>query len=302
MPLYSQKVVKSKYKSFHTFLSKNISYASYKDKIIKDILYHTERVIKTECFVTPKYIDVMLNVEIYYICCIEENGGLFNYPCVLDEDILIRIHKSSFKPTPTEEDFRKSEFIANVRQLEGNFDIDIFGKTLKIDITGFLIINMMIERCIVLNENSNKNEIYFKQVAISSEDAPEDIKSYLNNLEGISKMVLKKIDDLEEENKYLKDEIKRLQIELDKRNMEYNEIKRKDEGVMGEYKRLIEKLKEMEDKYLKEQKRANLLEIENSRNIDELKKVKKENSELLSKLTKDNYTLKDKIKKFINNV
>lgn len=44
---------------------------------------------------------------------------------------------------------------------------------------------------------------------------------------------------------------------------------------MGEYKRLIEKLKEMEDKYLKEQKRANLLEIENTRNIDELKKLKK---------------------------
>lgn len=302
MPLYSQKVVKSKYKSYHKFLSKKINYDGHEGKKFKNIPYHNERIIKIECESKPKYIDILLKIEIYYICTVEEKEGLNDYPCILNEDVVIRIHKSSFIPTPTEVDFRNSEFTSYVRNLQGNFDIDIFGKILTIDISGFLIINMIKERCIVLNENAQNKEYSLKQVAVSSEDAPEDIKAYLDNFEDMTRMILKKIDDLEDENKSLKDEVQRLRIELDKRNIEYNEIIRKDESIMGEYKRLIEKLKEMEDKYLKEQKRANLLEIENTRNIDELKKLKKENNELLSKLSKDNITLKDRIKKIISNV
>ncbi|SKA89011.1 hypothetical protein SAMN05443428_10960 [Caloramator quimbayensis] len=301
MPLYSQKVVKSKYKSYHTFISKRIS---YKDKKIKNILDHNERIVKIQWDSKPAYIDVFISIQINFFCSIEERNEILTYPVMIDENIQLRVHKSSFKPLPLESDFKNAEFAAYIRNLEGIYDIDISGDTLTIDIIGFLIINMMAERCIILKENKNinLNEFGLKQVAISGEDAPKDVKGYLNNLEGISKIVSRRIDELEEENSYLKDEVKRLQTELDKRNIEYNDIKRKDESVMGEYKRLIEKLKDMEDKYLKEQKRANVLEVENSRNIDELKKLRKENSDLLAKLDKEKITIKDKFKRFMNSV
>ncbi|MCX7883681.1 MAG: hypothetical protein N2448_01410 [Caloramator sp.] len=301
MPLYSQKVVKSKYKSYHTFMSKRIS---YKNKKIKNILDHNERIVKIQWDSKSTYIDVFISIQIYFICCIEERDEILNYPVMLDEDIQFRVYKSSFKPLPLECEFKDSEFAAYIRNLEGRYDIDISGDTLIIDVIGFLIINMMAERCIVLKENKNINinELGLKQVAISGEDAPKDVKGYLNNLEGILKIVSKRIDELEEENSFLKDEVKKLQMELDKRNIEYNDIKRKDESVMGEYKRLIEKLKDMEDKYLKEQKRANVLEVENSRNLDELKKLRKENSDLLAKIEKDKVTIKDKFKRFISSV
>lgn len=301
MPLISERVVKSKYKAYHTFLSKNIKFDDLKNVKIKNIIEHKERVVKAECMPHPGYVNVNVKLEICFIYYIEEKGEKYTYPYICEEDVFFRIYRNSFEPKPYETDFRSGKFAVCVRNLKAMYDIDLSSSTITIDITGFLIVNLMIERCIILKENqlSKINEIYLKQVALSSEESPRDIKNYLNNLEGISKLVARRIDELEEENKSLKDEIKKLEYEVDKRNSEYMELKRKEDALSNECTRLVGRLKEMEEKFIKEQKRANLLEVENSRNLDELKALRKEHNEIASKAEKNKTTIIDKIKSII---
>jgi hypothetical protein len=66
-----------------------------------------------------------------------------------------------------------------------------------------------------------------------------------------------------------------------------------------EHTRVLDKLKEAEGLYVKEQKRANLLEIENNRSMDELRSLRKEKNELMMKIDRNRTSIIDKIKDMI---
>lgn len=120
-------------------------------------------------------------------------------------------------------------------------------------------------------------------MALSGENTSQDAKYLVDYLSEVIKIVSSKVQDMENENKSLKEKVSEV------------------EGYESENTKLKEELQKLQEKYEKEQKRANLLEVENSRNLDELKRLRKERNELLSKVEKTNVTLKDKIKNMINN-
>lgn len=116
-----------------------------------------------------------------------------------------------------------------------------------------------------------------------------DIKDLLSS-------AIKYIEGLEEENKVLKENLEKLikDSDLGRERLDA-EILRVDE-LMKEYNRLMERTREFQDKYIKECRRVSLLETENNRNMDELKKLKREKKELLKNDTKGREKLSDLIK------
>lgn len=126
-----------------------------------------------------------------------------------------------------------------------------------------------------------------------------DIKTYLKNLEEISKLIGQKIDNLENENRYLKENNKMLKYEFDKKNNDYIELRKREDAVLSEYIQILEKLKDMEAKYIKEQKKASLIEIENFKSMEELESLRKEHNELLANADKNKSSLINVLKSLL---
>lgn len=131
-------------------------------------------------------------------------------------------------------------------------------------------------------------------MALSGENTSQDAKYLVDYLSEVIKIVSSKVQDMENENKSLKEKEMKFEKELNEKISEA-------ESYQSENTKLKEELQKLQEKYEKEQKRSNLLEVENNRNLDELKRLRKERNELLSKVEKTNVTLKDKIKNIINN-
>ena len=138
-----------------------------------------------------------------------------------------------------------------------------------------------------LKDEKLKDEIFVNL------DETKDVGSYFTYLDNISKALSKRLDDLEYENQTLKNELLRLKLEDDEIENRYLENKEQMEALTNKYNELVEK-------YEKEQKRAKLLELENARNMDDLKTLRKENKILVSQ-TSDNVkqTFIEKIRKII---
>lgn len=127
-------------------------------------------------------------------------------------------------------------------------------------------------------------------------DSHKEIKNYFTYLDSISKALSDRLDELESENKTLKTELTKIQLEFDEKNNECYEYKEQIEIVSQKFMELSEKFEDIGEKYEKEQKRYNLIETENARNMDELKNLRKENKLLLSNVAgKGKETLRQKI-------
>lgn len=124
-------------------------------------------------------------------------------------------------------------------------------------------------------------------------DPNKDIGDYFTYLDNISKALSKRLEDLENENQTLKNELLKLKLEDDEIENRYLASKEQMESITNKYNDLMEKFE-------KEQKRAKLLELENARNMDDLKSLRKENKILVTQ-TSDNVkeTLMEKIHRLI---
>lgn len=145
-----------------------------------------------------------------------------------------------------------------------------------------------------MKDEKNNDEVFFNI------DSNKEIGNYFAYLDSISKALSKRLDELEMENKSLKDGISKLSeaaVETNNECLEYQQQM----GVMSrKFIELSEKYEELLEKYEKEQRRSKLLEIENARNMDDIKNLRKENKALSAKTaTKEKETLKDKIHKLI---
>lgn len=77
------------------------------------------------------------------------------------------------------------------------------------------------------------------------------------------------------------------------------EARERNYALLRECEDLGARLREMEEKYEREVKKVNLLEVENTRNLDEIKSLRKEKNELLSRTEKVNQGLIKRIAQFI---
>jgi hypothetical protein len=120
-------------------------------------------------------------------------------------------------------------------------------------------------------------------------DSNKEIGNYFTYLDSISKALSKRLDELENENKTLKNELLIQRHEADEKEL-----------IIKKLNELGLKFEELSEKYEKEQKRAKLLEVENARNMDEMKNLRKENKILLSKTSdRSKETLLEKFQRLI---
>lgn len=120
-----------------------------------------------------------------------------------------------------------------------------------------------------MKEDKNESKAFFEM------DSSKKIGDYFTYLDNISKALSKRLDDLENENINYKN----LNIELDAA------IKEMELQIQGYEEQLLEqesKISELAEKLEKEQRRTKVLEVENTRNMDELKSLRKENKSLIN--------------------
>ncbi|CDF58467.1 hypothetical protein TCEL_00513 [Thermobrachium celere DSM 8682] len=133
----------------------------------------------------------------------------------------------------------------------------------------------------------------YMQVAAGLDDM--DIKDVIVNLDSIVKTLSSRLSEIEEENHYLKNEIERYKLELSTINSELQMERVKTLNLSAECTRLVERIKDLEEKLDKEKKKNSLLEIENARAQDEIKRLKKEKNEMSSELQKEKIALRKRI-------
>lgn len=146
----------------------------------------------------------------------------------------------------------------------------------------------------ILRDEKNDNNL------VPETDTHKDVKNYFAYLDNISKALSERLDELEKENGELKSELQELLKQYNEKNNECNDYKGQIEIISKKFIELNEKYEELNEKYDKEQKRYNLVYVENNRNMDELKNLRKE-IKLLQSRASDNSKEKffDKIKKII---
>ena len=306
MPVISELVVKSKYSSVQSLLSKNYEF-SEKNKII-DLIVHAEKLLNIMYTSFPNFIEIKIIIGIYFIYY-RDNTGV-REPCsyFTEEPISIRIYRNEFKPILYGFDFSSGEFAPYIRNIKAKYDIDMDCKCVSIDITALVVVNLVEESSIVIEESIINNEddemedfdeVPLSSVAIGKDYYGGDIKNYTITLGEISRAINQKIIEIEEESQCLKKEIEKMREEINSKNHKYLSLNDKFNDISKEYSKEKEKLKNLENRYLKEQKRTGILEIENVRKIEEIKELSREKNELLSNIEKNKSTIKERLKQLI---
>lgn len=151
---------------------------------------------------------------------------------------------------------------------------------------------MLLEACSVKDEKTDNNMI--------ETDTHKEFKNYFTYLDNISKALSERLDELEAENEDMKSELIRTQQEFDEKNIECEDFKEQIEALSSKLIEFTEKYEELNEKFEKEQKRYNLIVVENNRNMDELKNLRKENKLLQSHVSDSKReTILEKLKKII---
>lgn len=308
MPVINELVVKSKYSLNQVILSKSIELGNRNNIKIIDVISHTEKLLSMKYIFKSNFIEVNLLLGIYFIYYREKDGS--KEPCSFftEELVCIKAKKEEFKPIPHDMDFISGEFVGYAKNIKGNYDIDMDRKSVSIEISASVVVNLAEESSIIVNESKSHfeeseteefDEIPLSSVAISRDYFGGDIKSYLYTLGEISRAINKRITEYEEENRNLKEQIEKIEggyREKSHHNMELNDrmiILSKD------YAKLEETLKNTKEKYVMEQKKARQLEMDNLKYIDEIEQLRRERNKLAVVNDKGKMKFKDKIKEFI---
>jgi hypothetical protein len=140
------------------------------------------------------------------------------------------------------------------------------------------------------------DKVYLDQVALDSNYEKDDENENDKSVDNISVPV-----NFTLEYKVLREELEKMHAMVYEKNKECQEAYEKMKAMSADYTNLLEKYKALEEKYIKEQKKSHLLEIENGRSLDEIKSLKKQRNELMAKCpNEENATLGDKLKKIID--
>lgn len=140
------------------------------------------------------------------------------------------------------------------------------------------------------------DQIYLDQLALDSNNKEND-----GNANGETENNLGSPFNIALEYKVLREELEKMHTMVYEKSKECQEAYEKMQAMSTDYSNLLEKYKVLEEKYIKEQKRAHLLEIENGRSIDEIKSLKRQRNELIAKCENNEHlTFSDRLKNFID--
>lgn len=303
----TQLVVKSKFSSYKNILSKKIDLSLAKGEKILNVMSNTERILNMDYRVGSNFILIIIKLGIYFIYLTDNIGSQSPHLYFREETINLEVNKDEFLPKPGSSDFSNGDFKISIRNIKAVYDIDIGCTEINIDISAFVVVNLVKERFITIDEKRTVNNalnvkdtgIPLENAAISRDYSRGSINNYISTLDEISKAITGKISELEKENELLKNEIKKLEMEILNKTNECIKLKERMDNISQDYTQMAAKKSYMEEKYLKEQSRANLLKIENAKNIDEIKLLKKERDELQINVEKNKTKLKDKIIEFM---
>lgn len=293
MPIIQTKIVKSRYSRRHFILNEKIN-VGQDGKKIKNILMNKEFISVKNITRNAFFLNIDLNIESIITVVVEENGLCEKYTLTNQFIRPIKVFRKFFNPKVFSCDFNEYECIIKFKKPNFLYDIDIDYKEISIYGECLIDIRLLQERCVDVGEI--KNFEVFKQVALSLDDM--DIKDVITNLDGIVKTLSNRLSEIEEENRYLKSEIERYKLEVDTLIKEQSSEKIKNMDLTSECNRLIEKIKELEERLEKERKKSTILEIENLRAQDEIKRLKKEKIEITNELEKEKIPLSQKIREY----
>lgn len=302
MPVINELVVKSKYSSDRCILSRTFEFN--KDIKVLDVIAHTEKLLSMRYSVNSSFIEISLVLGLYFIYYIDSFGKKEPFSFFTEEPISLRILREDFKPKPYSIDFVSSEFAPYIKNINAKYDIDMDCKSISVGVTAAVVVNLVEEKSIFIEESSvheeydemqDFEEVPLSSVAISKDYFGGDIRSYVNTLNEISKVINQKIIELEEENDLLKKQSGKIEEKFIEKNNQNEGLSAKIKSISTENTKLMEALKELKDKYSREQEKVRFLENENARMLDEITGLNKEKNELInSKLS-----FRDKIKEFI---
>lgn len=293
MPTMQTNIIKSRYSRKHLILNETIN-VGQDGKKIKNILMNKEFITVKNITRNTMFINIELNVECMFTVVIEEDGKDQKYNLAYQFDNTIKVFRSYFFPNLFRQDFNQYECSIKFKNPQFKYDIGINYNNISIYGECLIDIRLLQERCIEVGEVKNLEVL--KQVALSLDDM--DIKDVITNLDGIVKTLSNRLSEIEEENKYLKSEIERYKLEVDTLTKEQSNEKMKNMDLTNECNRLIERIKELEEKLEKERKKTAILEIENLRSQDEIKRLKKEKIEITNELEKEKITLSQRIREY----
>lgn len=293
MPIMQTNIIKSRYSRKHLILNETIN-VGQDGKKIKNILMNKEFITVKSVTRNTMFINIDLNVECIFTVVIEEDAKEDKYNLSYQFNNTIKVFRSYFFPNIFRQDFNQYQYSIKFKNPQFRYDIDISYNNISIYGECLIDIRLLQGRCIEVGEIKNLEVL--KQVALSLDDM--DIKDVIINLDGIVKTLSNRLSEIEDENKYLKSEIERYKLEVDTLTKEQSSEKIKNMDLTNECNRLIERIKELEEKLEKERKKTAILEIENLRAQDEIKRLKKEKIEITNELEKEKITLSQRIREY----
>lgn len=306
MPAIYELVVKSKYSKLQSILTKTYEF-DVENRII-DVIVHGEKLLNIDYKAFSNFIDIKIIIGVYFIYYRDNSGRKEPGAFFRDETVFIRVNKEEFKPELNDIDFSSGVFTPYIRNIKAKYDIDMCCKSISIDVTAQLVVNLVEEKTVVLREDKvysgddeieEFEEIPLSSVAISRNYSGGDIRNYAITLEELSKAINEKLAEIEEEKLRLKKQIDMMKEEINNKNHQYLSLTEKFNTVSRDYTRQMEKLKSIENKYLKEQRKAGLLENENNKKIEEINQLLRDKNELISNIEKSKSKIRDRLKQII---
>lgn len=302
MPVISELVVKSKYSSDQCILTKIFDFD--KDIKIIDVIAHTEKLLSIKYAANSSFIEISLVLGLYFIYYKDAFGKKEPSSYFIEEPISLKIPRENFKPKPYSIDFGSGEFSPYIKNISAKYDVGMDCKSISVDVTAAVVVNLVEEKDIFIEESSLQEdhdemqdfeEVPLSSVAISRDFFGGDIRSYVNTLNEISRVINQKVIELEEENKSLKVQSDKIEVDFTEKNNQYMGLTNKVKNISSENAKLMETLKELKEKYTREQERVRFLEGENARMLDEIRQLNEEKKELINSKS----SFRDRIKEFI---
>lgn len=293
MNLVQSKIIKSRYNKNHLIIQKKVHFEN--GVKVKNLISHNETVKVKNVKRNTKYFDIELLIECILTLEVLNGNAIEKYTLTYNFENSVKVFKEYFEPSVAFLDFIELDYVIKLKKINFKYDINLDYDTLSILGEGSIIINLLVERCLMLKEIDEMQA--YLQVAVGLDDM--DIKDVIGNLDNIVKTLSNRLKEIEEENHFLKREIERHKAEIGVLNSELQNEKIKETNLSLECTRLTEKIKDLEEKLDKERKKCSLLEVENARALDEIKRLKKEKTEMIGESQKEKIGIGKKIVEFL---
>ncbi|WDC83564.1 hypothetical protein PL321_12895 [Caloramator sp. mosi_1] len=199
MNLVQSKIIKSRYNKNHLILDKKII---FEDGLkVRNIISHNEFINVKRVKRNTKYFDVELSIECILMVEVLKGNLVEKYNLTYSFESSVKVFKEYFEPVVSFSDFLELDYIIKFKKINFKYDINLEYNTLFVLGECSIIINLLVERCLMLKEVEEMQA--YLQVAAGLDDM--NIKDVIGNLDNIVKTLSNRLNEIEEENHFLKE-------------------------------------------------------------------------------------------------